>query len=219
VIEHHLQTDIIFRLSKAKSLRFSQLKPENMESNQFMYHLKTLIKQGYVEKLPEKGYGLSAKGLTYADGLTLENNKPRKQPKLIVIFGLRNKHGEWLLAERLLQPYIGQLMLPSGKQHFGESPEEHIRRELQEQLGSVPEVHRCGFTDVRIMQDGELITHVTGHVYTGSYDGKLPTASTKFKYHFIAPESADMVPRTKELIEAIESSEQPFFRSFEYENR
>lgn len=212
VIEHHIQRTIIERLSRAESLRFSELKPDGMESNIFMYHLKQLIKDGYVTK-NATNYSLSPKGLSYVDGLSFDSRMPRKQPKIIAIIALRNSKGEWLMSRRKIQPYINQYMLPSGKQHYGEAPEDHIVRELQEQIGSVPAVERRGFVDVRIEQGGQTITHINGHVYTGTYDGPVPEDNEKFSYHFLPVTDEIMVERTTEIIDAIQAGG-PFYISF-----
>lgn len=213
---HFIQSHVLQVLTYQRYARFSEMKPTRVDSNVYSYHLKSLQKDGFVHKT-DQGYTLSAKGLSYVDALSADHRKARKQPKAIAIFGLQNAKGEWLVVQRLTQPYIEQFMLPSGKQHFGESPEQHIQRELREQLGVVPEVRRCGYADVRINKDGEVITHICGHVYTGIFNGPLPDNNKKFRYVFLDKGHDNLVARTTDLIEAIESSNQPFFRSFDAE--
>ena len=194
--------------------RFRDMRPPRVDSNAYSYHLKVLQKEGYVQKNAQ-GYTLSAQGLSYVDGLSADQRNIRKQPKNVAIFALHNAANEWLVAERLMQPYIGQYMLPSGKQHYGESPEAHIKREMYEQVGAVVDVKYCGFTDVRIWRDDQVITHIGGHVYTGKFDGSLPAQTERFRYHFMPLAHPDMVPRTTELIDAVLHDDHPFFRSFD----
>jgi ADP-ribose pyrophosphatase YjhB (NUDIX family) len=209
---HHVQSHILEVLTFTEFARFRDMRPPKVDTNLYSYHLKALQKEDYLEK-GTQGYTLTPKGLSYVDGLSFDGRTPRKQPKIVAIFALQNGKGEWLMSRRKIQPYIGQFMLPSGKQHYGESPQEHIERELQEQLGVVPVVKRRGFADVRIQQEGETITHVNGHVYSGTYDGPLPADTRKFSYEFRALGDEIMVERTTDIIDAIKSGE-PFFLSF-----
>ncbi len=211
---HHVQAHIIEVLTFQEFARFRDMRPPRVDTNLYSYHLKALQKEKFLQKT-DRGYTLSSKGLSYVDGLSFDNRNLRKQPKLVAIFALQNSKGEWLMSQRLIQPYIGQFMLPSGKQHYGESPQEHIRRELTEQLGTVPDVELCGFTDVRIQKDNEVITHVRGEVYTGLYEGPLPPDSRKFSYHFMAKDHPTMVAKTTEIINAIQSEKRPFYTSFD----
>lgn len=210
---HYVQSHILKVLAFNKYARFKDMRPPKVDSNLYSYHLRVLQKDKYVSKTDE-GYTLSPKGLSYVDGLSNDDRKIRKQPKIVAIFALQNSKGEWLMVRRLMQPYIGQYMLPSGKQHYGESPENHIQRELLQQIGSNIAVERCGFTDVRIMKNDEVVTHINGHVYHGHYDGPLPVDSRKFSYEFLKTDSLEMVENTADLIEAITSGKS-FYRSFE----
>lgn len=215
MIEHHIQRDIINRLSQAEELRFSELKPEDLESNSFMYHLKQLISGGWVDKT-EKGYALAPKGLTYVDGLSLKNSRPRKQPKILSVIVLKNKKGEYLLAKRKFQPFIGTLLFPGGKQHYGESPDAHVVRELQEQFGLDGKPRRRGLIDQRTYAKETLITHVLTHVYELVYDGQTPAESPKFIYEWSKVEGIKgLYPGSYELFQALENEKNLFFLSLD----
>lgn len=216
MIEHHIQITIINLLSSASSLRFTQLKPAQLESNLFVYHLKQLIAAGYVEKCDDKAYSLTNKGLTYVDSLTLTNNKPRLQPKLIAIIAIQNKQNEWLLAQRKRQPYIERYMLLSGKQHFGESTVEHIKREATEQLQiDIPLVWR-GFCDIKLSNGDVLISHLAAHIYRGEYNGDPPKSNRKFRYSWHAVDAnIGSIAGTSEICHRLETTTEPFHLSLD----
>ncbi|HUB94021.1 MAG TPA: NUDIX hydrolase [Verrucomicrobiae bacterium] len=221
MIEHHIQREIVNRLSQAKSLRFSELKPKELEANLFMYHLKRLIKDGYVTKT-SNGYELATQGLTYVDGLTLSDGKPRKQAKILCILALQRPDGSWLLGRRKYQPYIGQLMFLSGKQHFGESPEAHAKREVYEKVGSELELTRRGMVDIRITRGGEPLTHIIGHIYHAiiSEDLIVPVETDQHTYSWYGSLSDDdeLLPGTKEIYNVLHSSDDSFFVSLDLES-
>lgn len=205
MIEHHIQRDILRRLTHAAALRFSELKPEGMESNIFMYHLKQLIKEGYVQKT-ENAYSLAAPGLSYVDSLSTENHRPRQQPKLIAIIALRHESGAWLLAERKIQPYIGTRMFISGKQHRGETAAEHATRELAEKTGLEGiELARRGIADVQIFDaEKTLLTHAVATVYEGIIVEQIipkELERLRFVWHDFEKSSRPLMPGTREIYE------------------
>lgn len=217
MIEHHIQKEIISRLSRAVSLRFSELRPKDVESNLFIYHLKHLIAQKYVLKTDD-GYCLDVLGMTYVDGLSFAKTKPRKQPKILSILSIKNNEGQYLLAKRKLQPFIGTYLFPGGKQHFGESAETHIAREVTEQFDVSASVMRRGMIDQRNYIDGRVVTHILGHVYQVEYSGNPPAESNKFVYEWKHLEDkADLYPGTYQLFTKLENEKGLFFLSLDVE--
>ncbi|HEX4662603.1 MAG TPA: NUDIX hydrolase [Candidatus Saccharimonadales bacterium] len=216
-IVHHIQRQIIEKLTYAPSLKFSQLKPAGLESNIFTYHLRQLITQKLVEKTDD-GYTLAPAGLTYVDSLSFTNLKPRKQPKLVTVIALQNETGQWLLAQRKIQPFIGRFMLINGKQHFGEAPEIHAERELQEKTGLQIPLTRRGLADIQITNsNGTLLTHVVGHVYQGkANNASLPVDMDRFHYQWCdikTLKDTDLMPGTREVIDELVRSSQLFIAS------
>lgn len=220
MIEHHIQKDILLRLSKAESLRFSELKPDTLESNAFMYHLRQLQKMKLVKK-SQTGYTLSDGGLAYIDGFSFHDLKPRKQPKLISILAISNTKGEWLMARRKYQPYIHQYMFPSGKQHIGENPEDHVKRELAEKLGFDIPLTRRGLCDIRIYRGDAIITHVTSHVYSGTVlTDELPNETNQFSFDWVKPqdESIPLLAGTREILDKLSNEKELFFLSLDVQD-
>jgi ADP-ribose pyrophosphatase YjhB (NUDIX family) len=200
------------KLMHSDGLRFSQLKPKDLESNVFMYHLKILIKSGYVIKV-DANYTLTPKGLSYVDSLSQENLKPRKQPKLIAIVAVKNQLGEYLLLERKFQPYNGQLMLPSGKQHLGEDFEAHAKRELCEKTGLKLDLTFRGTANIIIRENQEVLTHVVAHIHSGiSKEIILPPDNDMFNFHLYEQgnKTNAIMPGTSEILKLLETTKSIF---------
>lgn len=171
-IEHILQKQILEKLTYAEVLRFSELKPKNLESNLFMYHLKQLIKRGFVEKT-DGGYTLTPIGLAHVDKLSMKDLKHRVQAKLLTILAIEHEDGRWLMLKRLHQPYIGKIGFPSGKVHYGEQLHDAAKRDLKE---------KAGITDVEltlrgsfnfIFQEGDItVSNIIGYVFYGKTNTK-----------------------------------------------
>lgn len=165
-VMHHIQRDILRSLLNASNKRFKDIKPAGLESNIFMYHLKTLIKEGFVEKVPE-GYALTAEGKRFVDRSSLDSLKVRIQPKSITILAVENPDGKIAVLERLHQPFIGHKGFPSGKIHYGESLLDAASRELLEKTGLTTALQLRGTFVMRFTLDGTVVNHIIGFVFYG----------------------------------------------------
>jgi len=58
-----------------------------------------------------------------------------RQHRHLGAYGLLREDGRILLIRKARGPYTGQWDLPGGRIEFGESPEDTVRRELQEEAG------------------------------------------------------------------------------------
>lgn len=164
---HWIQKEILRRLILHPTRRFSELKPDGVEGNLFMYHLRALIREGYVAKV-SGGYALSAAGKRYADRLSLDTLKPRIQPKIVSMIVCRNADGEYLLYRRVRQPFSGMVSFPHGKIHLGETVAEAATRELTEKGGLRATLRHRGDVYLTVYQDDELVTQTLCHVFTGT---------------------------------------------------
>ena len=137
-IHHHIERSIIAYLMIHECARFSEMRPSNCETNLFTYHLKILVKQGYITKT-DKGYTLSDKGLVYVDRVSVDKMKLRTQPKIITMLLVQDGYGKVLLQKRTKQPFINTWTLPYGKLHIeDESVLAAGAREAAEKLAYVP---------------------------------------------------------------------------------
>jgi len=138
-IKHHIERSIIAYLMIHEHARFSDMRPPRVDTNLFTYHLKLLLKAGYITK-EEAGYTLSSKGLVYVDRVSIDKMRLRTQPKIITMLLVQDGYGKVLLQRRSKQPYINTWTLPYGKLHIDdESVLTAAAREADEKLGLVPD--------------------------------------------------------------------------------
>lgn len=137
-ITHHIARSIMGYLMTHEYARFRDLRPANVETNLFSYHLKLLQKADYVVKT-EQGYTLSRRGLVYIDRVSAEKMRVRTQPKIITMLLIQDGYGKVLLQRRTKQPYINTWTLPYGKLHIDDlSVVDAARRESREKLNFDP---------------------------------------------------------------------------------
>ena len=91
---HSLQSHILKKLTLDTTLRYGDLKPQGVESNRFVYHLKKLIDDRLIDKMAG-GYKLTIKGKRFVGKLSLGTFQPRFQPKIVTVIICKNERGEY----------------------------------------------------------------------------------------------------------------------------
>lgn len=164
---HPIKKQILAGLITNSSLSYSKLKPKEIESNLFIYHLKQLISEDLIHKRSDGEYELSTQGEIFADKLSLKTLKPRIQPKIITLIVCQNHKGQLLFYKRKQQPFLGQIGFPYGKIHLGETVGEAVSRELQEKTNlSATLVHKADVY-LTVFKNQEVISQMFCHVFLG----------------------------------------------------
>lgn len=215
---HPIRRDILRRLILNSQLRFAQLKPEEVESNHFIYYLKQLIGEGLVEKDGEL-YALTEKGRHWAGTISLESLQPRLQPKIMTAPVLFDQ-GKVLLHRRRREPYNGSVSLVNGKIHYGETVADASERELKEKTGLTADMKHAGMVYLIYNEQKQTVNHLLSHIFVGENpQGEL--ISTEHSEPFwIEKDKVDeldyILSGTLEILKLIQKSKEPFFFA-EYE--
>jgi ADP-ribose pyrophosphatase YjhB (NUDIX family) len=199
---HYIQTFILDKLIHSQVLRNRDMRPPNVESNLYQYHLSQLQKDGFVEKT-EAGYTLTGRGLAYADRHSTSLKKTRSQPKIITTIFVTNDQKEILLVPKKRQPFMGVMNLPSGKIHLEETIEEAAKREIQEKVSLdtlVTSLKHFGTAHMTIKQDDFVISDYISLMLTCDIKGRSQDKGIFVKISEI--DSIQLVPSVKELIKA-----------------
>ncbi len=198
---HYIQTYILDKLIFAKCLRNKDMRPPNIESNLYQYHLKQLQKEKFIKK-QDKYYTLSSKGLRYA-GLHSTNLKnARPQPSLLTVVFIENLSGEILIRPKHRQPFIEMNSLLVGKVHLGESVFDTAQREYKERIGkeSLNEFKHFSSVHVTIIYNDCLISDYFAVLLkvSSGLNFQIPEGAM-----FVNPKSniTDLAPGIKEMLD------------------
>lgn len=168
---HYVRKHILKTLSLSKWARFRDMRPRNVDSNLYNYHLKELLKEGYIERNETKGYRLSPYGLRFVNQISMEIFEPRWQPKIVTVLVCR-KDNKVLLWKKHKQPYIHTWTWPGGKMHYDdESVRGAAERDILFYSARVPEdLEQVGIFGYRSFIDAQLIDYSFVHVFTGTLE-------------------------------------------------
>lgn len=136
---HKIKIHILRTLLFSNIKRFSEIKPKDMESSQFMFHLKDLILEGLVNKNDENFYELTELGKSFANKYDYDSKNPNIQAKHSIVICAFNSQNEILLYTRLKNPFYGCQGFMTGKVQYGEKIKDTSRREFFEETGLIGE--------------------------------------------------------------------------------
>lgn len=164
MLDHHIQKNIVYTLAFSEGMRFSELKPDTLENKAFDYHLKKVIRAGYVEKAESGLYQLTSEGRRVGKGALKDQSRLLDRAYSTLLLAVQRKSDSaWLLYRRRTHPMIGL----SGFMHAQPAPDRNATEVaadvLREQTGLTGEfvVHGHGY--FRVLRAGSLesFTHFT----------------------------------------------------------
>ena len=157
---HEFQISILRELLFKPNARFRDLKKVDIENDHFSKHLNYLIKQGLVVK-ENKLYSLSETGKEFANRMDTDALQIERQAKLAIALHAVRKKGkitEYLVHQRLKEPFYGWYGSHSGKIRWGENPEETAKREFLEETGLTGKFTHKGIVHyLHFHKDGRLL--------------------------------------------------------------
>lgn len=215
-IDHHIQKYIMSVLLRQKTARFRDLRPPQVDTNLFSYHLKLLQKNGFIKKA-EAGYTLSPVGLGYVDRVNADKFFIRQQPKIVTMLLVQDGYGKVLLQKRTKQPYIDTWTLPYGKVHINDSSVvAGAAREAHEKLNLAVEPRHVGDAYIRVKVGDEILSSTMVHICRFELD-EYPESDmirwcTPLKLH-----TYDLAPAVEEIITRSFFGDIFFFDEFEVE--
>ncbi len=145
---HEAQISILRELLFHQEAGFNELKkPTGLDSDHFKFHIARLVDLGFVEKQESGKYKLTHKGKEHANKLDTDAHTIERQPKIsVLIAGWRKSENgeiEYLVQQRLKNPYYGFWARLGGKISWGETAEEAAARELKEEAGLEADLKYC----------------------------------------------------------------------------
>lgn len=111
MLDHYIQRNIVYRLAFAPNgLRFSELKPDEIESKLFTYHLKKTVIAGFVVKREDGHYVLTPEGRRLGTKVFDKQLSVADRAESVLFLVIRRqKDNAWLLYRRTVHPLIDRV--------------------------------------------------------------------------------------------------------------
>lgn len=211
---HWIQRDIFRKLTSNDGLRYSELKPDNVEGNLFMYHLSQLISAKYIYK-KDKIYLLSDDGKIYVGSLSLTKGKKTALPTILVMIFCKNEDGQYLLYKWNRQPHRNLVSLPFCRVRFGQSIYEAVEEAIDYKTGLKTEAEYSGDIYIRRFEKDEVKSHYLAHIFTTKeFNGQIGTdglTGQPFWGNASELKKSELMPGLTEIIDIVEKQKKPFF--------
>lgn len=210
---HEYQASILRELLFKPQSRFRDLNTAKISSDLFSFHLNKLIKDGLVLKNEAK-YVLSTEGKEFANRMDTESLKQEKQAKIgVALHAVRKINGktEYLIHQRLKEPFYGYYGSHSGKVRWGEKPLDTAKREFLEETGLSGEFFHKGIVHVlHFHKDGRFLEDKYFWVYRiENTKGELKEDVMEGKNIWLTEKAFRALPNTfatfEEMTEVIDS--------------
>ena len=211
MLDHHIQKSIVYDLAFAESLRFSDLKPDELENKAFTYHLKKVISAGLVEKLPDGTYTLTPEGRRVGKGALKKQSRMIDRAYSLLLMAVRRKSdGAWLLYKRQTQPLLGLTGFMQAQPVAEADARDTAQKTCLEQTGIETEftVQGHGYLRVYRQQSLESFIHFT-LLIAETDQTELPETAESAGYFFAETpnfESPDMLPNMRILHKMCEAA-------------
>ena len=206
MLDHHLQRAIVYHLALEDNLRFSELKPDEIENKLFTYHLKKVVSAGYVLKNVDGRYSLTADGRRLGIRVLGNFQTLADRAHSVIFLVIRRKYdGAWMLSTRKIQPMIGRVGFMHCTPNANESICDTAQKLCKERTGLECEFSALGGGYFRIFRGDELesFTHFTMLVCEDAV-GELVQGNEYAQYEWhTEPDftNATMLPNMQSLVE------------------
>ena len=136
---HTVQAIILRNLLFKTAARFSELNTTELTNDHFTFHVKKLIDDELIFKDETERYQLTIKGKEFANRLDTDEVVIERQAKIgVLLIAYREEtegQRQFLIQQRLKQPFYGFYGFPTGKIRWGETITQTAQRELAEETG------------------------------------------------------------------------------------
>lgn len=166
-----IEKQVMTVLLRQESASIKDMRPIDVPANQFSYHLKQLIGQGYIEKRARSDYGLTPAGLQLAGTLSTDTHQQRDNMKTVIILYGRTADGRVCLFEWSRQPYMHQVTLPHDRVGYDNSLEDAIRTACIDKLGKVVDVTYKTNAFIRVTHQQNTVSRMHGLIYQFNPEG------------------------------------------------
>lgn len=211
-----IQRYALMALLRAESVRVKDMIPPDVTANLFSYHLDGLLVAKLIEKTGRGTYALTTKGQKFAGKFSTLTNYQAEEIKTVIM--LYAKQGDdYLLFRWSRQPYLDKVTPLYDRVPLGKSLHDGIHSALHDKLGvELPVMFKTAAL-IKIMKDGEVVSHMNAYIY--EIDGgalHLPCDTRNGTAFFADAEDEYVMQGVSDFLEKVERANEPFEAIWQY---
>lgn len=213
-MEHHIQKKIVYYLITHSYARFSDLKPKNMDSNIFTYHLKQLMTRGLVSKNNDGIYTLTPLGKVAGINVTLNRDELLLQAHTVLFLALHSKEHGWLMRKRLVEPMFHKAGFPHCEPVATKDIKVTASEIFKEKTGLDTTFTPKGSGYIRLFHGTELESYVHfTFMYADNFSGELITQTPHGENYWYRGDfnSKEFIPSMKDIVDIFNTTNGYFF--------
>lgn len=217
MLEHHLQKQILQKLSIKTTARFAEMRPEGIESNSFTYHLRELVKQKLVIKNSDGTYTITARGTHATAHLVHSPIEILELAHSVLLMAVRSSNNNWLLQKRLTPPMQGKYGFiyaePNANEHIAITAQKTVEEKTNILTDFTP---RCtGY--IRVFKDDAQESFIHFNVLESVLE-TMPDVPPKDITWLADPDftANDMIPSMYDLVKLLNKSTDYCFTELDY---
>lgn len=212
-----IQKHALLVLVRQQSARVKELTPRDVPSNLFAYHLDGLVAMKLIEKTGRGVYSLTTKGQKFVGSFSTLLDRQVENIKTVIMLVAKHED-KHLLFRWSRQPYLGHVTPLYDRMPAGKSLEYGIDSAFNDKLGIVCSVTFKTSVLIKIMHDGELVSHMNALVYETSLDGvMLPFTGRNGEAILVTTNEINgLMSGVDEFFAQLEDATQPFESIWQY---
>lgn len=209
-MRHITQKNILNKLAQTEVARYSEIKPEQIDGNVFIYHLKQLLSDELVIKNQDGTYQLSETGRNY---IIHRYDDPLESAHSIFLIVIRN-NDKYLMRERKIQPMLGYSGFVHGEPKPGKTVLETAAKRLADKTGLSCDLSVVASGLIELNLEGELQSFSHAIVLYGETDRHdIKSGDETGRNYWIDKneiDATDFIPSTQDILDVIDQNK-PWF--------
>lgn len=208
---HWIERHIIVTLTRQKTARAKELRPDGVEDNLVSHYLGRLLRTNIVRRESRGVYSLTTEGERLAGTFSTLTSRQAENIKSCILLYAKNKDSKYLLFRWSRQPYYGKLGFLVDRMAFGDDSHTSLEKAMIEKVGQIVSCAYVSQGFIKIKREDSLISHMHVIAYELELsEADLPFVSRNGSAQFVVLDDKDVMTGIPRLVELLDTKVQFF---------
>ena len=205
-----IQKHALLILLRQQEAQVKEMKPRDVETNLFAYHIDRLVAAHLLEKSERGIYRLTPKGQRLASKFSTETDGMTEEIKTVIMF-FAKRDSAYLLYKWNRQPLMHKMTPLYDHFKFGQSLADGLATAFSDKLATTVPITYKTTAFARVHLDDFVVVHLNLLVYEADVSSlTFPLVSRNGSADFVELDHPDVMDGIKEFMQRIEQATEPF---------